>query len=130
MAILQEIKSGKNTTPVFHVKKEFEHRRDTGECSRPKRAWPTRPDSLAVWGMLVRPSSAASPPAFAYAFIYIKKGVTYDTGAIREIERRQSEDHRFRDQIDPGFLPRRRGSEAVFTTIISINHELHLHHHV
>jgi hypothetical protein len=89
-----------------------------------------RPDSLAVWGLLVHPSSAASPPAFAYAFIYIEKGVTYETGAIREIEHRQRHNHRFWDQIDLGFLPRRRGSEAVFTAIISINHELHLHHHV
>jgi hypothetical protein len=93
-----------------------------------------RPDSLAAWGLLIRPSSVASPPAFAYAFIYLKKGVTYETEAIRKIERRQSHDHQFRDQIDPGFLPRRRGSEAVFTVIftafISISHELHLHHHV
>jgi hypothetical protein len=120
----------KNTKPIFHVKKESEHRRDMRECSRPKRAWPTRQDSLATWGLLVRPSSVASPPAFAYAFLYIKKGVTYETEAIRETERRQSHNHQLWDQIDLGFLPRRRGSEAVFTAIISINHELHLHHHV
>jgi hypothetical protein len=71
---LQEIKLGKNTTPIFHVKKESEHQRDTGECSRPKQAWPTWLNSLAAWGLLVRPSSAISPPAFAYAFIYIEKG--------------------------------------------------------
>jgi hypothetical protein len=83
---------------------------------------------------LVRPSSATSPPAFAYAFIYIEKGVNYETEAIGETECRQSHDHRFRDQIDLGSLPRRRGLEAIFTaiftTIIFINHELHLHHHV
>jgi hypothetical protein len=60
--------------------------------------------------------------------------VTYEAEAICETERHQSHDHRFRDQIDPGFLPRRRGSETVFTAIftafISINHELHLQHHV
>jgi hypothetical protein len=112
------------------VEKESEHRRDTRECSRPKLAWPTWPDSLAAWGLLVRPSSAASPPAFAYAFIYIEKGVTYKGEAIRETLRRQSHDHRFRDQIDPGFLLRRRGAKAIFTAFISINHELHLHHHV
>jgi hypothetical protein len=72
-------------------------------------------DSLAAWGLLVRPSSVASPPTFAYAFLYIKKGVTYETEAIREIEHRQSHNHRLWDQIDLGFLPRRRGSEAVFT---------------
>jgi hypothetical protein len=92
------------------------------------------PDSLATWGLLVRPSSTTSPLAFAYAFIYIEKGVTHDTGAIHETERRQSHDYRFWDQIDLGFLPQRRGSEAVltaiFTAIISINHDLHLHHHV
>jgi hypothetical protein len=93
-----------------------------------------RQDSLAAWGLLGQPLSTASPPAFAYAFIYIEKEVNYKTGAIRKIERRQSHDHRFRDQIDPGFLPWRRGSEAVFTAIftafIFIKHELHLHHHV
>jgi hypothetical protein len=130
LAIFAGNKIGENTMSVFHAKKECEHRRDTRECSRPKRAWPTRPDSLAAWGLLVPPSSAASTPAFAYAFIYIEKGVTYEKEAIHETERRQSHNHRFWDQIDPGFLPRRRGSEAVFTAIISINHELHLHHHV
>jgi hypothetical protein len=88
------------------VKKESDHRRDTRECSRSKRAWPTWTDSLAVWGLLVWPSSAALPLAFAYAFIYIKKGVTYEEEAIRETERRQIRDHRFRDQINLGFLPR------------------------
>jgi hypothetical protein len=62
-----------------------------------------------------------------------QKGVTYERKAIRKTERHQSHDHQFWDQIDPGFLPQRRGSEAVFTAIftafISINHELHLHHH-
>jgi hypothetical protein len=95
LAILQEIKSGKNTTSVFHAKKESKHRRDMRECSRPKRTWPTCSDSLATWGLLVRPSNVASPPAFAYAFIYIEKGVTYETEAIHKIERRQSHDRRF-----------------------------------
>jgi hypothetical protein len=80
---LQEIKSGKKYYVSFHVN-ESEHRRDTRECSRPKRAWPTRPDSLAAWVLLVRPSSAASSPTFLYAFIYIEKGVTYEIKAIRE----------------------------------------------
>jgi hypothetical protein len=115
---------------VFHAKKESKHRRDMRECSSPKRTWPTWPDSLAAWGLLIRPSNAASPPAFAYAFIYIEKGVTYETEDIHETEHHRSHDHRFRDQIDPGFLPQRRGLEAVFTAIVSINHELHLHHHV
>jgi hypothetical protein len=95
LAIFVGNKSGKNNMPIFHVKNE--HRRDTRECWRPKRVWTTRPDSLAVWGLLLRPSSATSPLAFAYAFIYIEKGVTYEREGIREIECRQSHNHRFWD---------------------------------
>jgi hypothetical protein len=83
----------------------------------------------------VGPTHSALERCLASSFhvclhIYIEKGVTYETEAIRETERRQSHDHRFGDQIDLGFLPRKRESEVVFTAIISINHELHLHHHV
>jgi hypothetical protein len=72
LAIFAGNKIGENTTSIFHLKEEFEDWKDTRECSRPKRTWPTRLDSLAVWGLLVWPSSAASPPVFAYALIYTK----------------------------------------------------------
>jgi hypothetical protein len=44
LAIFAGNKIRENSTSIFHVKEEFEHSKDTRECSRPKQAWPTRPD--------------------------------------------------------------------------------------
>jgi hypothetical protein len=73
LAIFAGNKIGEKYYANFYVEKESEHRRDTRECLRPKQAWPMRLASLIAWGLLIRPLSAASPPVFTYAFIYISK---------------------------------------------------------
>ena len=76
LVVFQEIKSEKNTTSIFMEKKDFVQKMDTRKRSRAKIVGPTRPDSLAAWAHLSGASSTASPSAFAYPLIYMKKWLT------------------------------------------------------
>ena len=110
--------------------KEFGPKICTWGCLGPERAQVARPRGGTVPPRPVQPSNVASLPPFAYLLIYPENLPIQEHRVFCEPERRHHHDLCFGDQIDVALHTGEGDFDVVFTTIISINHVLVLHHHV